>query len=294
MDKEEKNSLNKGTNEKNNLSNKAEKTKEDIIKHLHDMKDIDIFGAKSKYIERMENDLEEQKYIKEMQDMEDKLSRKNNYIVVGVVGLGLAIVVGLGIKIMQAPIKNFSFNDKAKVEKKSKEAQEKKEEEAVKGNKSKNNNSENLPEQNNKTYTYAVGNDNRKKSIEESIKINENNKSGITAIFIAELLRKAEVSVPKKVTNTKALVEDLTNKGWKKYTDPKQLKKGDVCFTTDMSNMEGYPSHVYIFMGWVKEGNTDEGYVCDSLVEENKDSLHKRTIGIETETKQKMAFFMRK
>lgn len=301
MDNEKKNNLDNKSKEKTNMKSKLGKNKEEIIKHLQEMKDSDIFGAKSKYTERMENDLEEQKYIKEMQDMEDKLAKKNNIVIISVVGVILAVVIGLGIKIMSAPVKDFTINNKTKVEdttKKSdgKENSTKKEEEAIKENKesSTKDNKENLPEQNYKIYTYAVGTENRNNAIKEAIKINENNKSGITAIFITEILRKSEVQVPITVTNTKALVEDLQNKGWKKLSDPKGLKKGDICFTTDMSDMQGYPSHVYIFMGWVKEGDTREAYICDSLVEQNGDSIHKRNIDYATEDKQKMSFYMRK
>lgn len=302
MDNEKKNNLDKESKKKNNKKGLLEKNKEDIIKHLHEMKDSDIFGSKSKYAERMENDLEEQKYIREMQDMEDKLAKKNNLVIVSVVGVILLVIIVLGVKIMKSPVKDFTITNKTKVEDSGDnnnvtKDNTKKEEEAIEKNKDNaqnKDNKDNLPEQNYKIYTYAIGTENRANAIKEAIKLNENNKSGITAIFIAEILRKAEVKVPMNITNTKSLVENLQSQGWKKLSDPKGLKKGDICFTTDMSDMEGYPSHVYIFMGWVKEGDTREAYVCDSLVEQNKDSIHKRNIDNATEDKQKMNFYMRK
>ena len=82
--------------------------------------------------------------------------------------------------------------------------------------------------------------------------------------------------------------------GWKKNRNVTQLKKGDICFTTDMPGKVGTPSHAYIFMSWIKEGKTDYANICDGQIEEFSTILHKRNVSITTTSKDKFSFFLRK
>lgn len=281
------------SNEKK-LNKKEEKIKgagEDIVKHINKLKEDGIFGGKSKYVQKMKNDHEVQKCIKEMQQMEENYDKKNNMIMGGAIGIVALVVVFVGIKMINTPADKLTGKNTESV----------KVEQKVEPNNKPTTPQVNPQTQqpvgaiNNAVYTNVLGDENRKKALEESVRINENETTGLAAIYISELLRQSGVQVPREVKNTKDLVSSLQNLGWQKITDPKQLQKGDVCFTTDMTNMEGYPSHVYIFMGWAKEGSTDYALVCDNLFAQNNNQpIHKRNIDFETEDAQKMNFFMRK
>lgn len=38
--------------------------------------------------------------------------------------------------------------------------------------------------------------------------------------------------------------------GWRRVTDPRALRPGDLLFTTDVACCPGYPAHVFVFLGW--------------------------------------------
>lgn len=282
-----KNVENTNTKKYNKKEEKIKVAGEDIVKHINKLKEDGIFSGKSKYIQKLKNDHEVQKCIKEMQQMEENYDKKNNMIMCGAIGIVALVVVFVGIKMINTPADKLTGKntDSIKIEQK-----------VDTNNKAGNQQTQQPVEAiNNAVYTNALGDRNRKKALEESIKINENETTGLAAIYISELLRQSGVKVPRDVKNTKDLVTSLQNLGWQKVKDPKQLQKGDICFTTDMTNMEGYPSHVYIFMGWTKEGSTDYALVCDNLFAQNNNQpIHKRNINFETEDAQKMNFFMRK
>lgn len=289
MDKETKDIT---ENKVENIDDKVEANvnTEDIVKNISDLKKQSEFDYKSKYEEKLEKDAEVQKCIKEMHKMEEENEKKNNFIMIGTIGVIGIIILCLGIKMIKTPLSSLNNKKNTQVA-----SQNKTTPQTISTDEKKENTlEEELGVVNSKIYTAALGEEIRKNSLNQSIKINENSPNGITAIYIAELLRSGGVPVPVTVKNTKDLVDSLATLGWKPYTDTKQLKKGDVCFTTEMSDMSGHPSHVYIFMGWVKEGSTDTAFVCDSLLAENNNEwIHKRNIDFETENKQKMSFFMR-
>lgn len=291
LNDELKNNIDKEKEIVENIDDKVEDniSTEDIVKNISDLKKQSEFDYKSKYEEKLEKDAEVQKCIKEMHKMEEENEKKNNFIMIGTIGVVSVIVLCLAVKMISTPLSSIKNKKNSQVA-----SQNNTTNVTVPQQKQEKTLEQELGVANSKIYTTALGEEIRKNAINQSIKINENSPNGITAIYIAELLRSAGIPVPATSKNTKDLVDSLTALGWKPYTDPKQLKKGDVCFTTEMSDMAGHPSHVYIFMGWVKEGNTDTAFVCDSLIAENNNEwIHKRNIDFETENKQKMAFFMR-
>jgi hypothetical protein len=83
----------------------------------------------------------------------------------------------------------------------------------------------------------------------------------------------------------------LSAQGWKKSFDYKQLKPGDICFTTYVG---GIPSHTYIFMGWVKEGEFKNAYVVDNQIYDYKSAYHIRNISYATKDKEAFYYFMYK
>lgn len=83
--------------------------------------------------------------------------------------------------------------------------------------------------------------------------------------FSAEALRRVGVPIRTSMGSIDALLPYLSNNGWVKNRDYTQLRKGDICFTRDSTgNPEGRPTHVFIFMGWVNEGDYSLAYICDN------------------------------
>lgn len=41
--------------------------------------------------------------------------------------------------------------------------------------------------------------------------------------------------------------------GWTRFTDPAELRPGDLVFTTDVECCPGYPAHVFVFHSWADE-----------------------------------------
>ena len=145
-----------------------------------------------------------------------------------------------------------------------------------------------------KIYEYLNIEGNRTSLLKKAVDLNKGSQKGVTIYLLAEVLRLNYIVIPASTSSVQQLMKDLTSMEWKKNTDFTQLQKGDVCFTTDMPEKPGVPSHSYIFMGWVEEGKTDYAYICDGQVEEFGDTLHKRNISITTTQKDKFSFFLRK
>lgn len=257
---------------------------EDIVKNISKLKKESGMDYASKYKDRINNDVEEKQLIKKMQEMEDKNDKRNNiimivtFVVIGIILLWILIktfstpIASLIGKSTNKPLDTNSkpITEKPVVEEPKKEVAE------------------------NSIYTYCLAKENMDKVYNNSVAINNNDNKGITAIFIAEILRQNGIPVPTTVNNTKALAESLQVLGWQMYDKPDQMQKGDVVFTTHLSNMPGYPSHVYIFLNWVQEGVYTDAYICDSLREfNNGEWVHKRNVTYETENQQKMIFYMR-
>lgn len=146
---------------------------------------------------------------------------------------------------------------------------------------------------NDRLFNYLNASEKRTNSYSRAKQLNSNSEKGLSSIYIAQILRDNGYKIDKSVINASHLVQTLKKDGWKTISDYKQLKKGDICFTTS-SKPSGPPAHTYVFMGWVQQGKTDYAYVVDSQVAEYKNTYHKRNIDFTTPKKEKFAFFMRK
>lgn len=146
----------------------------------------------------------------------------------------------------------------------------------------------------NNIYEYLNASANRTSVLKKAIALNHGSKKGLNVYLLSEILRSNTYAIPSKTTTVKQLMASLISMDWKKNRNISQLKKGDICFTTDMPGKIGTPSHAYIFMGWVKEGKTDYANICDGQIEEFDNILHKRNLSITTTTKDKFSFFLRK
>lgn len=132
-----------------------------------------------------------------------------------------------------------------------------------------------------------------------AINLNNGSSENTCVYFVSEVLRRNNFDIPKEVSNTTQIVSLLEKRGWAKDTNYKNLKPGDICFTTDSNgNKSGKPTHTYIFMGWVEEGKYDYAYICDNQAKDyNNKIYHIRNIRTEVMLnglkKDAFSFFMR-
>lgn len=239
-------------------------------------------------LSNLETTEETQKYIKEMNDMEDNYEKKST-LAFAVIAIPILIVSIIMIK--QAFV--FTIN----LAKNNTEVEEK--QNIANSNTNTNTDTKEQKQEsvtlpfNTNIYNFLNTKANRDKTLKEAISLNGGQSTGVSSIFIAQILRDNGLNISKSAINTKKLIAELEKNNWKQITDYKKLQKGDICFTTSSSKTKA-PTHTYIFMGWVTEGKTDYAYVCDSQTSEYKDTLHKRNLSVSTPKKDKFSFFMRK
>ena len=151
-----------------------------------------------------------------------------------------------------------------------------------------------------KLYYSMSKENNRIQAFNRAVELNNGKSINTCVYFISEVLRMNGGSISDNVCNTSQLLEIMKNEGWEKETNYKNLKPGNICFTTDESlTASGAPTHTYIFMGWKEQGLYDYAYVCDNQANEYKGKLyHLRNItkveSINGNTKEPFSFFMYK
>ncbi|HEY8890470.1 MAG TPA: hypothetical protein VIM70_09465 [Clostridium sp.] len=96
--------------------------------------------------------------------------------------------------------------------------------------------------------------------------------------FSSEALRRIGVSVPLATCNTGQYLSYFRAHAWITSSAIKELIPGNICFTTNGWN--GYPTHTFVFMGWVTDGDYTWAYVADN----QGTSVHVRNMGATTET----------
>lgn len=142
-------------------------------------------------------------------------------------------------------------------------------------------------------YNYLSVEANRKSIEKAARKLNRGNPHNTCVYFISESLRRVGYKVPKSICNTKQLVSFLKANGWRVSYSLHELKPGDICFTTNTPM--GSPSHGQIFMGWVKSGSIDYGYIVDNQSYDYKgNTYHVRNIRRKQKDKDATKFFMYK
>ena len=228
---------------------------------------------------------ESEKYIKEMHQLADKNEFKNNVIVLalGIVVVSIIIFsIFMNSSLMQ-PKADITLNNET-----NKEISKEVKETTVDSSSTK------PAETKNNIYEFLNVEKNRDSVLEKAVKLNNGNQTGLTVYLLAEILRANTYDIPTDTSTVDGLLENLTSKGWKKNTDFNELEKGDVCFTTDLPESPGSPSHTYIFMGWVEDGKTDYANIVDGQIKEFDKVLHERSISITTPQKDKFSFFLEK
>lgn len=147
-------------------------------------------------------------------------------------------------------------------------------------------------------YHYLEDTGNRKDAYAAGIELNGGSSANTCVYFVAEVLRQNDLNVPKEVCNISQIMPILEEKGWEKEEDCKNLRPGDICFTTDANgDKNGIPTHTYVFMKWVKTGDYDYAYICDNQAKDYKMKIyHIRNINVITKVngsdKDAFAFFM--
>lgn len=99
--------------------------------------------------------------------------------------------------------------------------------------------------------------------------------------FTSEALRRIGISIPTATANTYQLENILKNMGFVYSYDFSQIKPGDIVFTN------GY-THVYIFMGWDKDGYA---YIVDNQGSMYGGTLHRRLVLQDTATTDRATHF---
>jgi len=226
--------------------------------------------------------IENQKYIKEMYEFADKEANKNNVVFLGSGIIIVSVIIFsiiLNVPLMKPKtdvatnkivVKNIATSSSTKI------------------------NTVKPIETPNKIYEYLNIKTNRTYVLKKAVELNNGSQKGVTVYLLSEILRLNAFKIPAHTDNVEQLMNSLTSMDWKKNTNFTQLEKGDICFTTDMPDKPGIPSHTYIFMGWVKNGKTDYAYVCDGQIQEFGNMLHIRNISIPTTKNDKFNFFLRK
>ncbi|MGI1660169.1 MAG: cell wall-binding repeat-containing protein [Desulfitobacterium sp.] len=108
-----------------------------------------------------------------------------------------------------------------------------------------------------KLYNYMLNKDhqvsvhNRAVALHSGILINN------CVYFQAEALRRVGFNIPNSMANVAKFSNYLTQLGFKKDTNIKSLKPGDIVFTVKNT-------HAYTFMGWVNPGSYDYAYIVDN------------------------------
>lgn len=109
---------------------------------------------------------------------------------------------------------------------------------------------------------YLNSNYNINSVLTRAIQLHDGNTSNNCVFFSSEVLRRLGYNVPLYMANTETYVPYLLNNGWSPYCSVDQLAVGDICFT--INNSTGYPTHTFIFMGWVNPNNHNMAYVVDN------------------------------
>ncbi|WP_138207790.1 hypothetical protein [Haloimpatiens lingqiaonensis] len=275
-----------------------DRDKLDVLEKLHKDK---IKKMSKKGEERIE---ECERCIKEMQDMELQRELKYNTAITAILGVFLAIFIALAAS-------SISYNRRvSRAEKTEKQKQE--QSLAIKNDSSqvkeeaKNNSSVKKDEkpktkevkQEEKPYYEKIGTsldkeEDRKKILQTALSLTGGKYEGINIKYMVSILNANGVKIPNDVSRTDTLVKELEKQGWKKSTNASDLRKGDIVFTLDTVGISGVPSHVYIFMGW-EDSKKENGHVVDALSAKDNVTYHKRPITVQSETTDKMQFFMRK
>ena len=136
-----------------------------------------------------------------------------------------------------------------------------------------------------KLSKYLISEANVTSTLNRAVALHGGNTSNTCVYFSSEAMRRIGVPVPLATCNTGQYTNYLRAHAWVTSYNIKELTPGNICFTTN--NWLGYPTHTFVFMGWVTEGEYTLAYVADNQGK----SVHVRNMGA-TYATDAFVFFM--
>jgi hypothetical protein len=127
--------------------------------------------------------------------------------------------------------------------------------------------------------------DNISSVLNRAVELHGGDPSNTCVYFSSEAMRRLGVTVPVETCNTRQYLKYLRAAGWVSTYDIKKLTPGSICFTT--ADWAGFPTHTFVFMGWVSSGN----YTLANVADNQGNTVHVRNMGATKETDE-FAFFM--
>ncbi len=96
----------------------------------------------------------------------------------------------------------------------------------------------------------------------QALNLHDGDYSDNCVYFSSSVLRDIGINVPAGMANTQNYVPFVTSLGFTEDYNVNDLYPGNICFT--VSDGTGYPTHTYIFMGWVNPFDHTLAYVADN------------------------------
>jgi hypothetical protein len=121
--------------------------------------------------------------------------------------------------------------------------------------------------------------------LNRAVELNGGDQTNTCVYFSSEAMRRIGVPVPLATCNTRQYLRFLKARSWVSSYDIKKLTPGSICFTTN--DWAGYPTHTFVFMGWVTSGNYTSAYIADN----QGSTVHVRSMGATYYT-DAFAYFM--
>jgi len=137
-----------------------------------------------------------------------------------------------------------------------------------------------------KLSTYLSSSANISSVLNKAVVLHGGNASNTCVYFSSQAMREIGVAVPVSTCNTRQYLSYLRAHAWISSGNIEDLALGSICFTTN--GWDGYPTHTFVFMGWVTAGDYSLAYVADN----QGNSVHVRNMGA-TDATDAFAFFMR-
>jgi hypothetical protein len=151
---------------------------------------------------------------------------------------------------------------------------------------------------NTKLFDYLSVAGNRNSVAERANELHGGNLHNSCVYYASEALRRIGIKIPDSMSLIPPFIKELKKQGFKTSYNLKDLKPGDICFTTDVKGViGGRPTHTYIFMGWESPGVAK---IVDNQLYDYGDVYHIRHLDFyylnnqKDKPKEATAFFMYK
>jgi hypothetical protein len=151
---------------------------------------------------------------------------------------------------------------------------------------------------NTRLFNYLSSDKNRKSVAKRASELHGGDLHNSCVYYASESLRRIGIKIPNSMSLVPLFINELKKQGFKTSYNLKDLKPGDICFTTDVNGVfGGRPTHTYIFMGWKSPG---VAWIADNQLYDYGNVYHARLIDFhylnnqKDKPKEATAFFMYK